>query len=223
MSFHPIKAVSERLNKKLGKHIIRQEIQNFKTELRVLDLGCGQSPSSHIFPNRVSVDINPAPGVHVITDAHYLPFKSGSFQQIICSEVLEHLSNPKQAVKEMARVLGDNGRLVLTMPFIYPIHEAPCDYQRFTIYGLKKLFNNYGFKIEQIKALYTEEQTLAILLQRIAFQRDDSPIRHYLYLLIAYLLFRCPVVKTHCYQDISRRVTGPFLTAGYLLVARRGN
>ncbi len=213
--------VKSRMNKKVGKHIIRQEIRRFSTEKKTLDIGCGNSPSADIFPNRVGIDIAPGEGVDVIGDAHELPFDSGSFEQILCSEVLEHLAKPEQAVKEMARVLGDGGRLVLTVPFIYPIHEAPYDYQRFTLYGLRRLFEHF-FDIEEIKELYTEEQTLAILLQRIAYQRSDSQLKHYIYLLLSQLIFQFSSnTDTPRFQNIGRSVPGSFMTAGYLLVARK--
>jgi SAM-dependent methyltransferase len=210
-----------RLKRKIGKHFVHQEILRFATNQRTLDLGCGKSPLADAFPNRVGLDIVPALGVHIVADVHRLPFVSGSFEQVVCSEVFEHLVDPRQAAWEIARVLGDGGRLVLTTPFVYPIHEAPHDYQRFTMYGLRQLFSP-GFEIQTIKELYTEEQTLAILVQRIAFQRQDFAIRHYIYLLLAHLIFHfLGSTNSLRYQDISHRVEGPFLTAGYLLIARK--
>lgn len=209
------------LERKVGKNHVRREIQRFGTDRRTLDIGCGQSPSAEGFPNRVGIDVVPATGVHVLADAHTLPFASCSFEQIICSEVLEHLVDPQRAVQEMARVLVDEGHLVLTVPFVYPVHESPHDYQRLTSYGLSRLFCQF-FEIDEIKELFTEEQTLAILLQRIAFQRRDSPLMHYAYLFLAHIVFRfSPVMKTRRYQDISGQIEGPFLTAGYLLLARK--
>lgn len=217
----PIKTVLRGFENKIGKHIVHQEIEKFQTDLRTLDIGCGQSPLGHLFPNRVGMDVKKAPGVHIVADAHCLPFASNSFQQIICSEVLEHLIYPQKAVGEMYRVLEEKGRLILTTPFVYPIHEAPNDYHRFTMYGLKELFSDSGFKVEQIKALYNEEQTLAILIQRIVYQRHNSLIRRYFYLILAQLMFRIPNSNAKRYQNISCSIVGPFMTAGYLLVANK--
>jgi len=52
------------------------------------------------------------------TDAHYLPFADRSFDTIVCSEVIEHVDNPEQALQEFNRVLRPKGRLVLTTPNI---------------------------------------------------------------------------------------------------------
>jgi SAM-dependent methyltransferase len=214
-----LQRLSAPLEKKVGKHVIRKKIELFKTDQRTLDLGCGQSPSAPFFPNRIGVDIAWAPGIDVIADAHHLPFAAASFKQIVCSEVLEHLSHTQKSIEEMGRVLDRGGRVIVTAPFIYPVHEAPDDYQRFTEFGLKHLFTSSGFSVEKVEALYTEEQTLAILLQRIAYQRQDSLLRRYSYLLIAHFIFRFFRTNAPRYQDIERRTPGPFMTAGYLLVA----
>lgn len=218
----PFRAIAHRLESKVGKHVIRKQFREFATDRRTLDLGCGRSPTADGFPNRVGVDVVPDTGVQVIADAHALPFSERSFEQIICSEVLEHLYEPARAAREMARVLQKGGLVALTVPFVYPVHEAPHDYQRFTSYGLRRLFVSSGFDVQQVTELFTEEQTLAILLQRVAFQRRDATLRHYVYLLLAHLLFRLPApARALRYQDVSRKMPGPFLTATYLLVARK--
>lgn len=207
--------------RKVGKHVVRGEIRRFATAQRTLDLGCGNAPGADDFPNRIGMDIARASGAHVIADAHFLPFPPGTFDTILCSEVLEHLTDPERAVREMARVLASGGKLVLTTPFVYPIHEAPHDYRRFTFYGLKRLFQPV-FEIREIKSLYSEEQTIAILIQRIAFQREDSPLRRHIYLLFAHLIYRLlPASGAQRYQGLDRDVEGPFLTAGYLLIAEK--
>lgn len=213
--------IKKKLDQKVGKHLIHETIKQFSNNKKTLDLGCGNSPTIDFFPNRVGVDIIYGKGVDIIADAHNLPFPDEAFGQIICSEVLEHLSEPTIAVKEMARVLVEEGRLILTVPFIYPIHEAPHDYNRFTYYGLKKMFTPF-FTIEKIQEIYTEEQTIAILLQRIAFQRKNSIFQRYLYLLISHLIFNLSRDNfQERYQNISCNVPGKFMTAGYLLVARK--
>ena len=222
MTFNPVRAIVSRLEGKVGKPVVRQAVATFANARRTLDLGCGRSPNAASFPNRVGVDIVADRGVHIIADAHHMPFASGCFEQIVLSEVLEHLADPPTAAGEMARVLSGGGALILTTPFVYPIHEAPYDFQRFTAFGLRRLFSVAGFEVQEVRELFTEEQTLGVLLQRIAFQRRDSLLRHYLYLLLAHLLFRLPAPSgSPRFQDISRKSQGPFLTAGYLLVARK--
>jgi len=65
--------------------------------------------------------------------------------------VLEHLSNPRDAIMEMSRVLKKNGKLFLTTSLIEGQHEKPYDYFRFTSFGLKYLFNDCKFDVRFIR------------------------------------------------------------------------
>jgi len=66
-----------------------------------------------------------------------------SFDAIFCSEVLEHVWAPHVAVDNMFASLKEGGRLVLTAPFLFPIHGAPHDYFRYTRYGLEVLLKRF--------------------------------------------------------------------------------
>lgn len=49
-------------------------------------------------------------------NAERLPFADRQFNKLVCSEVLEHVSNPRQVVSEMARVAKADGILVISVP-----------------------------------------------------------------------------------------------------------
>lgn len=51
-----------------------------------------------------------------VADATNLPFKDQTFEEIICKDVLEHISNANKAVEEMCRVLKEGGLLILQIP-----------------------------------------------------------------------------------------------------------
>lgn len=53
----------------------------------------------------------------VIAPAAALPFQTGVFSFVLCSEVLEHLEDDDAAVSEIARVLADHGKAVITVPY----------------------------------------------------------------------------------------------------------
>jgi SAM-dependent methyltransferase len=59
-----------------------------------------------------------SPPVCIVADAVALPFKPKTFSFILCSEVLEHLKDDESAVRELARVLANDGRTVITVPYI---------------------------------------------------------------------------------------------------------
>ena len=140
---------------------------------RTLDIGAGGDVYAKYFPNRVTLDINPANSPDVVGDAHTLPFPDASFSSILCTELLEHVRHPDTVVGEMARVLAPGGTLVLTTRFVYPLHGVPRDYWRFTRYGLEALFEDWD--IVELAPETREFETLAVLLQRIGFQSTMRP------------------------------------------------
>jgi SAM-dependent methyltransferase len=74
----------------------------------------------------------------VFADAVALPFADETFDGVICLEVLEHVREPATVIHEIARVLKPGGRAWLSMPFLYPLHDAPFDFQRYTEFGLRR-------------------------------------------------------------------------------------
>ena len=59
-------------------------------------------------------------------DACHLPFKDASIDAVIFSEVIEHLEEPRSALKEAARVLKPGGQLVITVPYKEKIIHHLC-------------------------------------------------------------------------------------------------
>ena len=99
----------------------------------------------------------------VLADAASLPFKASSVDAIICLEVLEHTRNHQAALREFARVLRPRGTLVLSMPFMYPIHDAPHDYQRLTEHGLRRDMASAGFDVVRLDKVGTSIRTAGVM------------------------------------------------------------
>lgn len=209
--------------RKVGKEYLRDAIKKLATSDFTLDLACGNSPLKDYLPNRIGCDIVDGVGVDVVADAHTLPFGSGYFDRIICLEALEHFHTPSKVVAEIGRVLKPRGKLIMTFPFCYPVHEAPNDFQRYSEYGVRKLFEE-DFLIDSVTPVFSEMQSMAILLQRIGFQKEMHRITRWFFCAIAHLLFawdRRFGLKGQPYQDIGRTYPGFFLTSNYLLIATR--
>ena len=81
---------------------------------------------------------------HVAGDAMHLPFRAESFDGLICNAVLEHLCEPSLAVSEVYRVLEPDSRAFFYVPWMYPYHEAPGDYWRFSRTAIAYLFRNFA-------------------------------------------------------------------------------
>lgn len=111
--------------------------------LAILDIGCGFKPFSHLFSPKdqyIGTDISMNSYADVISNNHYLPFKENSFDAVIASEVLEHALNEYQFIEELRRVSKPGALLFLSLPFVFPEHGTPFDYQRLTKYKLEQLF-----------------------------------------------------------------------------------
>ncbi len=216
MSVHQI------LTRKITRERLREFITEHANKRYTLDIGCANSPYSKYFSNRIGFDIAEGPGVDVVGDAHALPFPDSTFEQILCTEVLEHLHTPEQAINEMMRVLKPGGVILLTTRFIFPIHDAPHDYFRYTKYGLKHLFREW--EMVTLEEEVTTIETIAVLLQRIGFQTKlrANALSKVLVFLCARVFGVLNWLITEEYGDIkkSQKEQG-IMTSGYYLVARK--
>ena len=112
-------------NYRLRRRAIQKQIQSVRGGL-ILEIGSGISPMTEKSDGIVYSDLSFAAmkklkiahqgSVCVAADAGRLPFRAGSFTQIICSEVLEHLPEDRPALSEIASVLKQGGFLILTFP-----------------------------------------------------------------------------------------------------------
>ncbi|WP_219339831.1 class I SAM-dependent methyltransferase [Luteimonas salinisoli] len=125
----------------------------------VLDIGCADRwMERHLSRECEYVGVDyPATGGRlygarpdVFADAASLPFPDASFDTVLLLEVLEHLRDPSGALAEIARVLKPRGQLFLTLPFLYPVHDAPHDYQRYTCHGLLREMAEAGFLVDDL-------------------------------------------------------------------------
>lgn len=82
--------------------------------------------------------------------AEDIPVDDEAFDIVLMTEVLEHLENPEIVLQECKRILKIGGQMILTMPFLYPIHADPYDFQRWTPEKIKNVLKNTGFDIENI-------------------------------------------------------------------------
>lgn len=120
----------------------------------ILDIGCGDEPYYHklLKGKIIAIDIKKSKTTDIICDSHNVALKKEKFDKVICVNSFYYFSNPFKTVEEIKRVLKKDGKLIMVMPFIYPIHDVPIDKYRFTEYGIKNLLKN-DFKIEKIKTI----------------------------------------------------------------------
>jgi SAM-dependent methyltransferase len=93
----------------------------------------------------INLELTTKPDIYA--DVTATPLQNESADVIVCTEVLEHIHRPQACVNEIWHILKPGGLAVVSVPFIYPVHADPNDFQRFTADGLCHLFNKFS-KIE---------------------------------------------------------------------------
>ncbi len=143
---------------------------------RLLDVGCGQMPyRRHILENSPVTEYT---GLDIVSDLPYrgavvpdciwdgtrIPFGDCSFDCSIATEVLEHCPSPEIIISEVYRVLRAGGIFFFTVPFLWPLHEAPYDQYRYTPFALERVLSNAGFTSVNIQAHGGWDASLAQML-----------------------------------------------------------
>jgi len=124
-----------------------------------LDIGSGISRGTNIaglspavLEGRIGLEIDHSPTAHVVGDAHKLPFLDGSVDGVMIQGVLEHVADPARIVGEIYRVLRPGGALYVDVPFLQHYHQDPEDYRRYTLKGLRHLFERFEEKDAGVSA-----------------------------------------------------------------------
>lgn len=210
------------LNKKITRERMSLFLEKNKTKVNVLDVGSGGSCYNVYFPNRTTFDIDELRSPDIVGDIHKMPFQNEQFDVVLCTEVFEHLKNPFKAAQEIKRVLKNNGKLVLTTRFIFPIHDSPNDFFRYTKYGLKEIFKDWK-DVVIIEEAETVE-TISILLQRLIFQVDYkfNNLIKVLFLVLIKLFLCLNKFKLKEFGEISKKnQEKTIMSSGYYLVANK--
>jgi len=119
-----------------------------RTDLRVLDIGCGQKPYLPLVAHRAAsyrgIDFVDGPLVDDVGPAEDLPYPDDSFDLVLCTQVLEHVHDPASTVREIHRVLAAGGTALVSTHGVHVYHPDPPgsgqDYWRWTHSGLDRLF-----------------------------------------------------------------------------------
>jgi len=91
-------------------------------------------------------------GIDLVCDAMEIPEPDGSFNAILCTEVIEHLADPIGALREMARLLRPAGTLILTAPFVSFTHFSPYHFHTgFSRYWYEHWLPRQGFRILRLE------------------------------------------------------------------------
>jgi SAM-dependent methyltransferase len=168
----------------LRRRAIRKCMQLQKKDL-ILEVGSGLSPmldgSERIVYSELSFSAlktlkkNQVTGIYVVADATHLPFKAGSFSQVICSEVLEHLPDDRPALREMASVMKIGGSLIITFPhrknyFACDDHFV-CHFRRYELLEMLERLKDVELDMVEIRKVFgpLEKLTMLVAVSAVSF------------------------------------------------------
>ncbi|MBS4067184.1 MAG: methyltransferase domain-containing protein [Sulfurimonas sp.] len=135
----------------LRRYYLDQKLSSFPFTGKVLDVG-GNRKRRGTFRIPYAdverwdlVNIDPTVEPDYCCSAEAIPVDTCSYDYVVLTEVLEHLEHPECVLKECFRVLKQDGTILVSMPFLFPVHADPYDYQRWTADKLYLTLRNCGF------------------------------------------------------------------------------
>jgi|SRR5882672_1031673 len=182
------------------------------------DVGCGKVPLYGVYKDLVSevicIDwpdtLHDSPHLDIEADLNDgLPLPDASVDTILATSVLEHLRKPDLFWSEAARALRPGGKVILTVPFFYWLHEEPHDYHRFTKYQFQAACRDHGFAVV---TLLETGGPLSIILD---IAGKNTP-----WLAAPYQSFACWLASTRLGKRIDERGANNF-PLSYCVVAAK--
>lgn len=204
---------------------IKEFARSLSNDVHILDVGCGNKPYRNEFKTAHYTGIDIAGGGHADeekqVDRYYdgktIPYPDASFGALICTQVLEHADAPEELIIEFHRVLHAEGKLLITMPFIYPEHEQPHDYRRYTRFELMRILKKSGFRDIHIIPSSGAFATIAQLLSIKIFEAVN--IRASILKLVLTVFILAPIQMFGLLFDMIFRNNGP--TLDYIVTATK--
>ncbi len=152
---------------------LKQALPHFSGTL--LDVGCGYMPYKAVVlnpPSRatayIGLDMPPSETYNnspdVVWNGREIPLPDNAVDCAMATEVLEHCPEPESVLREVARVLKPGGPLFFSVPFLWPIHDAPHDEYRYTPFSLRRHFENAGYQQVEIAPTGGWDASLAQML-----------------------------------------------------------
>lgn len=150
----------------------------------VLDAGAGDCPYKHLFAKACyeSADfcqVDKQYGeITYVCDLTNIPVEDSRYDLVLLTQVLEHVPEPQDILREMHRVLKPGGELWVSAPLFFAEHEIPYDFYRYTQFGLGHLLRSAGFIPKRIEWLEGYYGTWAYQLETASIALPLHP-KHY--------------------------------------------
>jgi SAM-dependent methyltransferase len=147
----------------------------------VLDLGAGNAPYRELFAHAEYRTNDWSQSEHlgaeeadIVGSADALPVADATFDLVLCTQVLEHTPEPAATLIECFRILAPGGRIALTVPLMWELHELPHDYFRYTERGLEHLLTKAGFTELDIRRRSDGFSAIGQLMHNLAWALGEA-------------------------------------------------
>ncbi len=187
---HPLDEISDELRKFIAAaprarepHLsfLRRAASELAPQESILDVGSGMAPYRELFNHARYVTCDwehsiyaPPTPPDILASAERIPVEDASFDAILCTQVLEHLAEPWSVLEEFHRVIRPGGKIWITAPLVWYLHEQPYDYYRFTPQGLRHLLERARFSAIEILPLTDAFTTLAQLVGDLGYLMGEA-------------------------------------------------
>jgi SAM-dependent methyltransferase len=184
---------------------------------RVLDFGCADVPYRRFFPAAADYDAadiagNPDATLTLNPDGT-VPSPDESFDAVLSTQVLEHVTEPRLYLSEAFRVLRPGGRLLLSTHGSFSYHPDPVDLWRWTCAGLQLEVERAGFEVIRFEGIIGPVATGLQLIQDTTIFRLPRPLQPLYALVIQSLARLADRLERQWMRDINGSV--------YALIAQR--
>jgi SAM-dependent methyltransferase len=142
---------------------LNQIVSALPQSAKILDVGAGHGDFADIFTGKTyfALDIVPYPEVDLVTDlAADNPFKDNCFDAVVLMNVLEHVYESRNLIRSITRILAPGGAVVITVPFLLKVHQAPFDFSRYTPFFIEKMAAEAGLTVESLQGYYDPQYLL---------------------------------------------------------------
>jgi SAM-dependent methyltransferase len=207
----------------VDRHLIGKEIRKIEGQVSgvLLDVGCGKQPyRNELRQVKKYIGLDRVKNADIVHDLPKFPYplEAGAADWILCTQVLDDLPDQDAFIRELHRLLAAKGGLILSVSFVWELHDLPHDYGRPSPEQLRLLLGRNGFEIVELQNLGNSWTTLG---QVININMLNIVSKHsWWFMLISPLLLMSSLffygVGSLCHSRQAER-----LPLGFFVVARK--
>jgi SAM-dependent methyltransferase len=168
-----------------------------------------------------------AGGRAVTGDATRMPFGDGAFDRVIAAEVLEHIPDDRQALREIARVLRPGGQVAVTVPAWLPericwrlsddYHNVPGGHVRiYTRAEMETKLAQAGLRVSGHHHAHGLHSPYWWLKCAVGVHHDDHPLARGYHKLLVWDIMKKPAVTR-----LAERALNPLIGKSIVIYAHK--